>query len=355
MSEPTRSPAAKLDPTLAAQALAFGPLMFQAARVLRNSGILALLGEHPVGYEDVEVAELTGMSVYSARILLEAGLVAGMLELEDNRYRVTVVGRIIQRDRMTRINMDFVHDVCYRAGFHLEEALRDGKPAGLKELGDWSTIYEGLCECSDQVRKSWFAFDHYYSDISFRRALPEVFRHKPRSLLDVGGNTGRWALQCCQYDPGVRVTIMDLPGQLDDARVAIEEADVRDRVDLHAGNLLDPDVPIPTGFDAIWMSQLLDCFSEAQILTILQRSAKALAPDGRLHVLETYWDRQPNETARYCVVGTSLYFAAVANGNSKMYHSERIIELLGRAGFRIVHDVDNLGPGHTLLTCVLER
>jgi ubiquinone/menaquinone biosynthesis C-methylase UbiE len=353
MSEPTRPPAAKLDPTLAAQAIAFGPLIFQAARVLRNSGILALLGDHPDGYEDVEVAKLTSMSVYSARILLEAGLVAGMLELEDNRYRVTVVGRIIQRDRMTRINMDFVHDVCYRGGFHLEEALRDGEPAGLRELGDWATIYEGLCECSDQVRKSWFAFEHYYSDISFRRALPEVFRHKPRTLLDVGGNTGRWAVQCCKYDPDVRVTIMDLQGQLDDARVAIEAADVRDRVDLHAGNLLDPDVPIPIGFDAIWMSQFLDCFSEEEILTILQRSAKALAPGGRLHVLETYWDRQPNETARYCVVGTSLYFAAVANGNSKMYHSTRLIELLGRAGFRIVHDVDNLGPGHTLLTCVL--
>ncbi len=352
MSESTRSPVAKMDPTVAAQALAFGPLIFQAARVLRDSGILELLDEHPAGYDDVEVAKRTSMSVYSARVLLEAGLVAGMLELEDNRYRVTVVGRLIQRDRMTRINMDFVHDVCYQAGFHLEEALREGKPAGLKELGDWSTIYEGLAECSEQVRDSWFSFDHYYSDISFRRALPEVFRHKPRSLLDVGGNTGRWSLQCCKYDPDVRITIMDLPGQLDDARVAIEEAGLADRVTLHAGNLLDPDVPMPTGFDAIWMSQFLDCFSEEQILTILQRSAKALAPGGRLHILETYWNRQPNETARYCVVGTSLYFAAVANGNSKMYHSDRMIELLGRAGFRTVHDVDNLGPGHTLLSCV---
>ena len=355
MSESTRSPADKMDLTVAAQAIAFGPLIFQAARVLRDSGILALLGEHPTGFNDVEVAERTSMSVYSARVLLEAGLVAGMLELEDDRYQITVIGRIIQRDRMTRINMDFVHDVCYRAGFHLEEALRDGKPAGLKELGDWPTIYEGLSECTDQVRKSWFSFDHYYSDISFRRALPEVFRHKPRTLLDVGGNTGRWTLQCCKYDPDVRITIMDLPGQLNDAQKAIEEAGVTERVDLHAGNLLDPEVPMPAGFDAIWMSQFLDCFSEEQILTILQRSAKALAPEGRLHILETYWNRQPNETARYCVVGTSLYFAAVANGNSKMYHSDRMTDLLRQAGFRIVDDVDNLGPGHTLLTCMRDR
>lgn len=354
MSEPTRSPMAQLDPAIAAQALAFGPLMFQAARVLRDSGILQLLFEHREGYQDVEVAERTSMSVYSARCLLEAGLVAGMLELQDKQYRITVIGRMVLRDRMTRINMDFVHDVCYRAGFHLEEALREGKPAGLKELGDWPTIYDGLSECTEQVRRSWYAFEHYYSDISFRRALPEVFRHKPRRLLDVGGNTGRWATECCNYNAEVRVTIMDLPGQLADARVALEKAGITDRVELHAGDLLDPEVPMPTGFDAIWMSQFLDCFSEEETLTILQRATKALAPGGRLHILETYWDRQPNETARYCVVGTSLYFAAVANGNSKMFHSDRMFDMLGRAGFRVDEDVDNLGPGHTLLTCVLD-
>jgi hypothetical protein len=40
--------------------------------------------------------------------------------------------------------MDFTHDVSYLGTFHLQEALTTGKPAGLKVLGDWPTIYEGL-------------------------------------------------------------------------------------------------------------------------------------------------------------------------------------------------------------------
>lgn len=354
MSESPPSRHDKTSARAAAQALVFGPLVFQAARVLRDSGALReLLQRGEAGATEEELAELTGLSLYAARVLLEAGLVAEMLELHERRYRITLLGRMIQRDRMTRVNMDFVHDVCYRAGFHLEQALREGRPAGLRELGDWPTVYEGLAELPEPIRRSWFAFDHYYSDASFMQALPEVFGHRPKRLLDVGGNTGRWAMQCCAHDPDVEVTIMDLPGQLEDARARIAEAGLEARVRLHAGDLLDPTVPMPGGFHAIWMSQVLDCFSEEQILRILVRAATALAEGGRLHVLETFWDRQPNDTARYCVVGTSLYFAAVANGNSKMYHSERLLDLLGQAGFEVEREVDGLGFGHTLLTARL--
>ena len=46
-------------------------------------------------------------------------------------------------------------------------------------------------------------------------ALEIVFKkHKVRSLYDVGGNTGKWALQCVGYDKDVEVTILDLPQQI---------------------------------------------------------------------------------------------------------------------------------------------
>ena len=99
--------------------------------------------------------------------------------------------------------------------FHLEEALTNGRPEGLKVFGEWSTIYEGLSSLPSQVQKSWFGFDHYYSDCSFDEALAIVFARHPKTLLDVGGNTGRWATKCVSYDDAVEVTIMDLPQQLE--------------------------------------------------------------------------------------------------------------------------------------------
>ena len=113
------------------------------------------------------------------------------------------------------MNIDFNHDVNYEGWFRLEESLKEGRPAGLEHFGPWPTVYEGLSQLPPQVQKSWFGFDHFYSDSSFQQALEIVFAAKPRTLLDVGGNTGRWALQCVGHDKDVNVTIVDLPQQLE--------------------------------------------------------------------------------------------------------------------------------------------
>ncbi len=98
-------------------------------------------------------------------------------------------------------------------------------------FGDWNTIYEGLSQLPEPVQTSWFAFDHYYSDRAFPSALRAVFNRPIARLLDVGGNTGKWALQCVTHDPQVHVTILDLPGQLQKAKRNIDAAGMAERVE----------------------------------------------------------------------------------------------------------------------------
>lgn len=336
-----------------AQKIAFGPLMFQAARVLRNTGALQCIkscGRRGITAEELE-AKVECLSIYASRLLLEAALAAEMVVLEDDRYVITRVGFLVLADKMTTVNIDFVHDVCYQPFFHFEETIREGKPAGLKEFGPWKTVYEGLTQLPEHVQRSWFAFDHFYSDSVFDSILPVVFDPKPKTILDVGANTGKWALQCCDHDPDVRVTMLDHPGQL--AR-GLENAVARghaDRISGQAIDFLDRDAPLPTGFDVVWLSQFLDCFGEDEIISILTRARQAMAVDGRLFILETYWDRQRYEAARYSVINTSLYFAAVANGNSKMYHSERMKHCIAAAGLQVEEETDDIGMSHTLFRC----
>jgi hypothetical protein len=71
--------------------------------------------------------------------------------------------------------------------------------------------------------------------------------------------------------------------------------------------------------------------------------------------MENLWDRQQYETATYCLTMTSLYFTAIANGNSKMYHSQDFIDILEKAGYKIAAIHDNVGGyGHTILECTVE-
>jgi hypothetical protein len=252
---------------------------------------------------------------------------------------------------MTQVNFDFVNDICYCGMLHLEASVRVGAPEGLKGFGSWSTIYEALAHLPAKERKSWLEFDHYYSDAAFPDVLPLVFRHSPRRILDIGGNTGRWATQCVRYSKEVEVCIADLPGQLRMAEAEIRSAEGSGRIHLVPLNILSSESEVPRGFDAIWLSQFLDCFSEPQIRSILARCRKAMGSEERLFVLEPFWDRQKFRASAMSLQMTSLYFTAMANGNSQMYRSDLMLALLKEAGFVIEEQHDDLGISHTLLVC----
>ena len=340
-----------------AEFIAWGPVVFQASRLLIKFGLLEHISKSEDGLTRTELCERTGLTDYAVKCLTEAGLCIGLIlvNAESDRFTLSKTGWFLLNDPATRVNIDFNHDVNYEGWFHLEEALKEGRPAGLKHFGDWPTIYEALSELPPQAQKSWFGFDHFYSDTSFPEALDIVFgKYQIRSLYDVGGNTGKWALQCVGHDPEVEVTILDLPQQINMMQTNIAGKPGAERIKGCGINLLDPNALFPQregGLDAIWMSQFLDCFSGEEIVSILTRAKNAMTKDTRLFIMETLWDRQRFETAAFCLTMTSLYFTALANGNSKMYNTDDLSRYISLSGLNVECIFDGLGQGHSIVVC----
>ena len=333
-----------------AQKIAFGPVVFQCVRYAWKRGMLQALAD--AGGAGMSVSELaaTGRwTEYALKVVLETCLSAGVVYLADGRYVLDKAGFCVLTDSITQINIDFNHDVCYEGLFKLDASLDAEQPIGLKALGDWPTLYQGLSRLSEPAKTSWFAFDHFYSDTSFPEILPDVFATAPRKLMDVGANTGKFSCAALAYNTDVELHLVDLPRQLDVADGALRSAGVRDRAQLHPTDLLDPNLALPAGMDMIWMSQFLSCFSEPAIATILQRAAAALAPGGQLLVMDTFWDRQRYDIASYCLINTSPYFTAMASGNSKIYESGDYVRLAEAAGLKLVTTRDDIGYCHSLL------
>ncbi|MCR5003192.1 MAG: class I SAM-dependent methyltransferase [Bacteroidales bacterium] len=338
-----------------AQYIAFGPVVFEASRMMIRFGILQLLRDNDEGLGIEDIATKCNISNYAAKVLLEASLSIGtvLVEPKTEKYRISKTGWFLLTNESTRVNMDFNHDVNYEGFFKLEESLKEGRPAGLEHFGSWPTIYEGLSSLPKQVLDSWMNFDHFYSDGSFDQALPIVFGSKPKRLLDVGGNTGRWAMKCVGYDKDIIVTIADLPQQLEMMRQQTAGLEGSDRIEAYPVNLLEEKNGFPEDrhFDVIWMSQFLDCFSENEIQSILERASRIMDENTRLFIMETFWDRQKYETAAFCLTMTSLYFTAMANGNSKMYHSADMQRIVEKAGLEVETVHDYLGQGHSIMVC----
>ena len=83
---------------------------------------------------------------------------------------------------------------------------------------------------------------------------------------------------------------------------------------------------------------------------ILRRAAASLDDGGRVFILDTFWDRQRFDIAAYCIINTSPYFTAMANGVSKMYRAQEYIAFAADAGLRLVDIRDGVGLSHSLLT-----
>ncbi|WP_138481779.1 methyltransferase [Dyadobacter bucti] len=335
-----------------AQKIAFGPMYFQAVIALRDLGILQFISSHRQGVSIDTIVEKLDVSEYGITLLIEAAEIIGVVEIENSLVKISKVGFFLLKDEMTKVNVNFMNDVCYLGAKAMTKSIVNGKPEGLKVLGDWPTIYEGLSILPEPAKTSWFEFDHYYSDNAFPEALKIVFRKKPKMIFDVGGNTGKWSFACCDYDPEVKIKILDLPVQLNVAKANATELGLLERIDFHKIDLLDVDQKIPQGADVIWMSQFLDCFSKEQIVQILQNAWQAASEDTTLYILEPFFDNQNYPAAHYSLVATSLYFTIMANGNSKMYRVEVMKDLVRQAGFEVVETYPLIGDSyHTILEC----
>ena len=333
-----------------AQKIAFGPVVFQCVRYAWKRGMLQALADAGKAGLDVPALAAGGLwSEYALKVALESCLSAGVVSLRGGCYVLDKVGYCVLTDKITQVNLDFNHDVCYRGLFDLDRSLDRELPLGLKTLGDWPTLYQGMSALPEPAKGSWFAFDHHYSDTSFPAILPDVFATAPRRVMDIGANTGKFSCAALAYHPGVELHLVDLERQLDVADAALRAAGVRERAHLHARDLLDPQAALEPGMDLIWMSQFLSCFSEAAVAGILARAVAALAPGGQVLIMDTFWDRQQYDIAAYCLINTSPYFTAMASGNSKIYQSGDYIRLAEAAGLELLTVRDGIGYCHSLL------
>lgn len=345
------------DAKIQAQKIAFSPMTFQAVRAMIELGLLKMISDS--GEDGITIKELSaasGISEYGVAVLVEMALGMGIIKINSmsdeeadgksglGKLCLGKIGWFLLEDECTRVNFNFTNDICYKGAFNLIDSIKSGKPEGLKVFGEkWTTVYEALSSLPEREKKSWFEFDHFYSDVAFPEALPIVYKNKPKNLYDIGGNTAKWAIASCQYDSDVHVTIVDLPGQTAVAEKNVKEAGFEGRVSFVSGNVLDTDTILPSGADAVWMSQFLDCFSLQQITKILTKIYNSVDENCDIFVMEPLWDMQKFEGESYALQATSLYFTCIANGNSKMYRYGELVEAIEKAGFRLVTAHHNLG------------
>jgi hypothetical protein len=166
----------------------------------------------------------------------------------------------------------------------LEESVRTGKPATHKALGSAIWDYyaahpeEGYDFSQAMSGMSALATDAVLAAYSFDGA---------RRVVDVGGAHGAFLGAVLGRLPDARGALFDLPHVVDGAAPSLREAGVFDRTERVGGSFFES---VPSGGDVYLVKHILHDWNDDECVRILERVRAAMAPDGRIVVVEMVID-----------------------------------------------------------------
>ncbi len=148
-----------------------------------------------------------------------------------------------------------------------------------------------------------------------------------RRLLDLGGGPATYAIAFAQANPQLQATVFDLPLPVKIAREQIDKHGVSGRVDTRPGNFLQDD--IGSGYDFIWVSQILHSHDEDQCKLIIGKCVQALNPGGRLAIQDFFLNEDMASPTGAAMFGVHM-LAVTPRGRA--YTAAEVAEWMAEAG-----------------------
>lgn len=173
----------------------------------------------------------------------------------------------------------------------MAERLKTNTPAESRK-GDTGAAFifrpglESAMDQSDSARRLTMALAGRAKNVA--PSLAEaVDLTSAKTLLDIGGGTGIYAIACLQKNPHLKAVVWDRKEVLKVAGEMAVSYGVADRLDLVPGDMFADPVPAA---DVMLLSNILHDWDGPECLRLLKRCADALPAGGRALVHDVYLD-----------------------------------------------------------------
>jgi len=225
-------------------------------------------------------------------IVLTTGLRAlGLLEETSGRLHPTAIAREHLAPGQPLDVSDYIRMAADSPGVvALVEHMRKGTLAGAAKGDDRAVfIYrEGLDSAMEEDRLA----RHFTLMLAGRaKNIAPVLAQRvdlssARCLLDIGGGTGLYSIAFLQRYSQLQAIIFDRPAVLKVAEAFAAEYGVADRLQCTAGDMFAD--PLPKHCDCMLLSNVLHDWDVPQCRQLVQKSAAALPPGGRLLIHDAF-------------------------------------------------------------------
>jgi hypothetical protein len=291
-----------------------------------KTGIADRLANGPLSA--LELAGPMGLHAPSLHRFMRTMAGLGILTEQDGqRFALTPLGEALKSGapgaaRATLLS--FGSPSMTRAWEKLEYSLETGKSGFTEALG--MPLFDYLARNPDEAA----LFSQAMIGLSSAEvpALADGYDFSVfDTIVDVSGATGHVLAEILSRHTGPRGILFDRPHVVADAPALLRARGVEGRVTIEAGDFFQG---VPAGADAYLLSHIIHDWTDDQCAAILGHVRKAMAPHGRLLIVETVLPAgdTPHLGKNYDLV--MLVFPGGLERTEAEYAA-----LLGRSGFRL--------------------
>jgi hypothetical protein len=166
------------------------------------------------------------------------------------------------------------------------------------------------------------------------KLVPNIDLGKRRSLIDLGGGPGTYAIQFCLHNPDLKAVVYDLPSTRPFAERTINNFDLSNRVSFLEGDFIGDE--IPGKYDVAWLSHILHGAGTDGSSVLLRKAVSCLEPEGMILIQEFILDDSMCGPVYPALFSLNML---LGTPNGRSFSQSELFEMLSAAGAKEIRRI----------------
>jgi 2-polyprenyl-3-methyl-5-hydroxy-6-metoxy-1,4-benzoquinol methylase len=285
---------------------------FRASRVLLTANNYAIFEHLKTPKTARALAKRIRTDSRGTEILLDAVTALGLLKKTGSKFRNTSLAAkfLVAKSPWYQGDMLRHSDTLWKNWSGLDEVIKTGLPN----------------RTGERHHESFIRAMHNNAVFRTHNVIKAVGVRGIKRALDLGGGPGTYSMEMARQ--GISVTLFDQPSTMSIAKKIIRESEVNG-IEYVGGNFHSDD--IGSGYDLVFISQIVHSLSIEESLGLLKKSHKALSPGGKIAIQEFFLGKD----RAHPVLGALFSINMLVNTTAgRCYTRQEMTAWLTKTGFR---------------------